>query len=201
MDNKITRQDVENNPNIRVQVAEGNDVLWSLPTLKKHMDSMWSEVEKIDDLINTCGEPTIHLSNILNKVHIELLTAKQFIIQQIDEIYSTVDGAKAFIACTNFGTGRQQCPCRYYAARNYGTHKPAHVVVLRDGSVLKDFDTEDEQDVCHSTELATDPKATEVWVEDIVQPDDCDECGIDPERHDQMHSVTLCDNYVKEYAE
>ena len=52
MNNTITRQDVENNTNIRVQVAEGNDVLWSLHTLKNHMDSMWSEVSRIDELLN-----------------------------------------------------------------------------------------------------------------------------------------------------
>jgi len=198
MNNKITREDVEHNTNIRVQVAEGNDVLWSLPTLKKHVDSMWSEVSKIDDLLNTCGEPTIHVANILNKVSLDLQTAKQHILRQLDEIYDVVDGAKAFIACSrnNF---QNDCPCRYYASRNYGVSKVAHIVVLKDGSVLRDFDEEEEN--CVSTELATDPKATEVWVEDIVQPDDCDECGIDPERHDQMHSVTLCDNYVKEYAE
>ena len=65
--------------------------------------------------------------------------------------------------------------------------------------MLRDFDEDEEN--CVSTELATDPKATEVWAEDIVQPDDCDECGIDLERHDQMYSVTLCDNYVKGDAE
>ena len=73
MNNTITRQDVENNTNIRVQVAEGNDVLWSLPTLQNHMDSMWSEVSRIDELLNTCGNPTVHLSKILNKVTNELL--------------------------------------------------------------------------------------------------------------------------------
>lgn len=196
MNNKITRQDVENNPNIRVQVAEGNDVIHSLPTLQEHMDSMWSEVSRIDQLLNTCGEPTIHLANILNKVHLDLHSAKQHILRQLDEIYDVVDGAKAFIACDNAGNG---CTCRYYASRNYGVSKVAHIVVLKDGSVLRDFDEEEEN--CVSTELATDPKATEVWVEDIVQPDACDECGTEPEKHDQMYSVTLCDNYVKEYAE
>ncbi len=202
MNNTITRADVENNTNIRVQVAEGNDVLWSLPTLKKHMDSMWSEVEKIDDLLKKCGEPTIHLSNILNKVQLDLHSAKHHILRQLDEIYSTVDGAKAFIACNSHpDTMVNPCPCRYYASRNYGVSKVAHVVVLRDGSVLKDFDSDDIVDSCASTELATDPNAPEVWVEDIVQPEACDECGTEPEKHDQMYSVTLCDNYVKGYAE
>ena len=197
MNNTITRQDVENNTNIRVQVAEGNDVLWSLPTLQNHMDSMWSEVSRIDELLNTCGNPTVHLSKILNKVTNELLVAKKQLLQDIADIENTVDGAKAFIACDNAGNG---CSCRYYASRNYGVSKPAHIVVLADGSVLRDFDEEDEKN-CVSTELATDPNAIEVWVEDIVQPDACDECGTEPEKHDQMYSVTLCDNYVKEYAE